>query len=168
MLIALVLLLSATAVFADSEPLRTLDFMAGSWQCTGDVFATPMAPARKSVATVETKWGHDGHWLAFTYAEKKTAEAPMPVTFSGYMGYDPELKKYVVGGVDSMGGYSTSQSDGMTGDSLVFVGPWHMGTMTANGRDTFIHKSERELVHIGEVEMEGKFVKYGQETCWKK
>src|SRR5690242_17014509 len=40
MLIALVLLLSATAVFADhhmtnsDSPLRTLDFMAGSWQCT--------------------------------------------------------------------------------------------------------------------------------------
>jgi hypothetical protein len=42
-----------------------------------------------------------------------------------------------------------------------------MGTMTANGRDTFTRTSERELMHTGEVEMDGKWVKYTHESCTK-
>lgn len=150
-----------------ASPLRQLDFLAGSWKCSGDVFATPISPARKSVGTSEVKWMLDGKWLGFTYAEKKTDAAPEPVTFSGFFGYDPEIRMLVLGGVDNFGGYSTAQSSGWSGDSLVFTGPWHMGTMTVNGRDTFTRKSDREMVHIGEVELEGKWVKYAQETCTK-
>jgi hypothetical protein len=165
-----ILTFTAAIALADhhqpASPLRQLDFMAGAWKCSGDVFATPMGPGRKSVGTADIKWGHDGRWLSFTYAEKKTEVAPMPVTFSGFIGYDAEIKQYVLGGVDSFGGYSTAGSNGVSDDAIVFVGPWHMGTMTANGRDTFT-KSGRELVHSGEVEMDGKWVKYAQETCVK-
>lgn len=168
-LLAITLVASSLAAVAQQPPaeLRKLDFMAGSWKCSGDVFETPMAPAHKSSGTVEVKWSHDGHWLAFTYAEKKSAAAPMPVTFSGYIGFDPEQKQYVLGGVDSLGGYNTEASMGMENDAFVFTGPWHMGTMTANSRDTFTRKSDRELVHIGEVEMNGQWVKFTQDDCMK-
>jgi hypothetical protein len=156
-----------SAAFAAESPLRGLDFMAGSWKCTGEVFETPMAPGRMTSGTAEIQWGLDGNWLAFTYAEKKTKVAPMPVTYSGFIGYDPEIKSFVIGGVDSFGGYSTASSKGLDGDSLVFTGPWHMGTMTTNGRDTFTRKGDRQLIHTGEVEMDGKWVKYTEEKCMK-
>jgi hypothetical protein len=164
--IALFTLIS-TAAFADDSPLRQLDFLAGSWKCSGEAFATPMSPGHKSVSTVETKWALGGHWLTFAFAEKKTDAVPEPVSLSGFFGYDPELAMYVIGGVDSMGGYSTASSKGRDGDTMVFTGPWHMGSMTANSRDTFIRKGDRGLVHVGEVEMDGKWLKYTEETCTK-
>jgi hypothetical protein len=106
--------------------------------------------------------------MAYTYAEKKTAENPTPFTATGYFGYDPETKMLVVGGVDSTGGYATGASKGWVGDALTFEGPWHIGGMTANSRDTFTRKGANEIIHLGELESDGKWIKLGQETCTRK
>jgi hypothetical protein len=63
-----------------------------------------------------------------------------------------------------MGGYNTGASDGWNGDAITFEGPWHLGTQTVKARDTFT-KNGTKLMHVGEMEMDGKWVKYGQETC---
>jgi hypothetical protein len=149
------------------DMLRQLDPLAGMWQCKGIAYTTPWFPEHPTTAEVSQKWILDGKWLAFTYAEKKTDQNPMPFTATGYFGYDPETKMLVVGGVDSGGGYSSGASKGWMGDVLVFEGPWHMGGMTAKARDTFTKKSATEVTHMGEVEWEGKWVKLGQETCTK-
>jgi Protein of unknown function (DUF1579) len=169
--LVIVLLLLATAAVAkqhDENPLRQLDALAGNWQCTGMAFDTPWFPAHPTQGEVTQKWILDGKWLAFTCAEKKTAENPMPFTATGYFGYDPESKMYVVGGVDSTGGYSTGASKGWMNDALTFEGPWHIGGMTAKARDTFTRKSATEVMHTGELEYEGKWMKLSQETCLKK
>lgn len=148
--------------------LRQLDFFAGSWQCSGMAAETPMAPAHATQAEVNSKWGMGGYWLPVTYAEKKTAENPMPFTFTGFFGYDKESQQFVVSGVDSMGGYSSGVSDGWSGDTMVFSGPWHMNGMTASGRDTFTKKGDKQMVHLGEIEMNGTWMKLGEETCTRK
>ena len=175
-LVFLILALAAVAAVADhhteAKPaamgpdpmLKQLEFFTGKWQCSGRAEASPMAPAHATQAEVNAKWGLGGYWVPVTYAEKKTAENPMPFTFTGFFGYDKEMKKFVVGGVDSMGGYSTGASDGWNGDTMVFVGPWHMNGMTANARDTFT-KNGNKLMHTNEVEMDGKWMKMSEETC---
>ena len=172
-----VLVLVATAAAANQhdekkamapDMLRQLDPLAGKWQCKGIAYATPWFPEHPTMGEVSQEWILDGKWLAFTYAEKKTAENPMPFTATGFFGYDPEVKMLVVGGVDSTGGYSTGASSGWVGDVLTFEGPWHIGGMTAKARDTFTTKGASEVTHMGELEYEGKWMKLGQETCTKK
>jgi len=180
-LVFLILVLMAAVALADhhteAKPeampqpdamLRQLDFFTGKWQCSGMAAETPMAKAHATQAEVNAKWDLGGYWVPVTYAEKKTAENPMPFTFTGFFGYDTESKKFIVGGVDNMGGRSTGSSDGWNGDTMVFTGPWKMIGMTANGRDTFLKKGDKQMVHIGEIEMNGTWTKMGEETCTRK
>lgn len=173
--LALILVFAAFAAVAqtaapkpDMKPndkLRELDFLAGSWGCNGTAFATPMGPEHPTSATVGAAWQLGDYWLAFSYAEMQTPKNGMPFAVSGWMGYDMEQKKLVLGSVDAMGGYSTAMSDGWKGDVLTFEGPWHMGPMTAKGRDTFTKKGADEFVHAGFIEQGGKMTKLGEETC---
>ena len=177
LILMVALTLAATAAFANQhdekkamapDMLRQLDPLVGTWQCKGIAYTTPWFPEHPTAATVSQEWTLGGKWLAFTYAEKKSAENPMPFTTTGFFGYDPEVKMLVVVGVDSAGGYSTESGSGWVGDVLTFEGPWHMGAMTAKVRDTFTKKSAREVAHMGELEYEGKWMKLGQETCTRK
>jgi len=159
------LLLAGSAAAMDPNPeLKKLQIFAANYNCTGIAYASPMAPEHPTKATVTGEWTLGGIWVRFSYIENKTDKNSMPVGVRGFFGYDPEIKKFVVGTVDNMGGYSTGASDGWNGDSLTFEGPWHMGTMTTTARDTFT-KTSKGLNHVGELMMDGTWVKYGQETC---
>ena len=159
----------ASSTFADKDPmLRQLDSMTGSYRCSGTAFASPFGPEHPTEGTVEAAWAMNDYWVKFTYAEKKTDRNPMPFSVSGWMGYDPKVRKLAMGGVDNMGGYSTSVSDGWSGDRMVWNGPWNMGETTLNGRDTFIRGNDRELTHIFEIEQDGKWMKLAEEICKKK
>lgn len=147
--------------------LRQLDFLAGNWACKGTSFATPMGPEHPTQGTVSGGWKLGDYWLAFSYAEMSTDKNPMPYAVSGFMGYDMGQKKLSMGGVDNMGGYSTSFSEGWKGDTLTFEGPWHMGPMTMKGRDSFMKKGAEAFVHSASAEMDGKWVKLDEETCTK-
>jgi hypothetical protein len=174
-LLVLAAVLVATAAFADDAPammpnpmVRQLDSLAGMWRCSGTAYATPMGPEHPTAAEVTMKWDLGGYWLPFNYAEKKTAMNANPFRVTGYFGYDPEIKKLVLGSVDNMGGYSTAASDGWNGDTIVFTGPWHMGPTTVTGRDTFRKSGANGLVHTAELEQNGSMTKLGEETCTRK
>lgn len=164
----LVLIVIAGAALAASHtemaPLKKLDPLVGKFQCKGIAYASPMGPEHATAATVETKWMLDGQWAAFTYAEKKTSANPKPFTVTGFLGWDAQTKKFVTGGVDNAGGYGTSESDGWNGDAMLFVGPYHAGGMTMNGRDTFTRTADG-LAHMYELEENGSWKKMSQETC---
>jgi hypothetical protein len=176
--LAIILILTAAAATANqhtekkamaaSDPLKQLEPMIGKWQCTGIAYATPWGPEHPTSGEVAQSWIMDGKWLSFTYAEKKTADNPMPFTVVGYFGYDPELKMYVVGSVDSAGGYATGAGSGWVGDAMTFEGPWHVGGMTSKSRDTFTKKGANQIMHLGELEQNGAWMKLGQETCTRK
>lgn len=175
LILTIALTLVATAAVAKqhsekmaADPMRGLDPLVGKWQCMGTAYKTPWFPEHPTMGDVSQEWILDGKWLAFTYAEKKTAQNPMPFTATGFFGYDPEVKMYVVGGVDSTGGYSTGASSGWVGDVMAFEGPWHIGGMTAKARDTFTKKSANEVTHKGELEYEGKWMTLSEETCTRK
>jgi hypothetical protein len=156
------------AMSAPDPIMQQLDVMVGTWKCSGMAYTTPWFPEHPTTGEVSEKWMLDGKWLAFTYMEKKTAQNPTPFTITGYTGYDPELKMYVIGSVDNNGGYSTGASTGWVGDVMTFEGPWHIGGMTAKSRDTFTKKGANQLTHLGELESNGTWIKLGQETCTRK
>jgi len=163
------LVVAGSALAMDPNPnLKQLAPFAKNYTCSGTAFANPMSPEHPTSASVMGDWTLDGMWVRFSYMESKTAKNPMPVGVRGFFGYDPEIKKFVLGGVDNMGGYSAGSSDGWVGDAITFEGPWHMGTMTTKARDTFTKTAKGGLHHVGEMWMDDKWVKYGEENCTAK
>ena len=166
-LVCLLVFLVAGAAWAQRPAeLKQLDPFVGSYTCKGTVYAGEWGPEHPISMSIDSTWSLGGMWLETKYKEMKTAKNPKPMTGEGLWGYDTELKKLVGGWVDSTGGYQTQQSDGWKGDTIVFVGPYHMG-MTANGRDTFVKKGN-EMTHVFELEMKGTWKKVESDTCKKK
>src|SRR5713226_5023524 len=132
-------LLIATASFAQSatDQLKSLSGFVGTWKCSGKAFASDMGPEHSTTATVNGKWILNAKWLEMRYTEDKNSRNPNPVAVVAQWGWDEGQKKYVAGTVDNMGGYSVAQSSGWNDNSLAFEGPFHMGAMTTQGRDTF-------------------------------
>jgi hypothetical protein len=167
-MVAVVLCLITVAAFGQSNPkLKELDAFAGTWQCTGTAFASPMGPEHPTTATVHGTWVLGGAWMEIQYTEAKSPKNPHPVDVRLFMGYDAQPKALVSGTVDNMGGYSTAQSPGWQNDKLIFSGPSHGGGGTMTGRDTFTRVGKSEMLHDGEIEMKGKWVKINHEICKK-
>jgi hypothetical protein len=141
---------------------QQLQYFAGTWRCTG---ASTMGKGHATTATATLAWELNGFFLNVRYQEKKTPVNPMPLTAVEHWGYSDELKKLVAGQVDNYGGYGTQATSGWEGDTMVWTGDYHsMGTKMPS-RDTFVKKSEHELTHLGEVQMNGAWTKQDEETC---
>ena len=167
-MVAVVLCLITVAAFGQSNPkLKELDAFAGTWQCTGTAFASPMGPEHPTSATVHGAWILGGAWMQIQYTEAKSPKNAHPYDVRMLMGYDAEPKALVSGSVDNMGGYATAQSPGWVKDTMTFSGPTHAGGATTNSRDIFTRVSKNEMRHEAEMEMKGKWVKLDQETCKK-
>lgn len=168
----LVSLVSLSA-FAQSAPMSSsklseLQYFAGNWSCSGTSFAMPSSPEHPTKGMAKAGWTLSNQWLSINYDETKDAKNPHPIMVRLFLGYDPQLKQLVSGSVDNMGGYSTGASDGWMNSMLTFEGPTHMNGMTTKSRETFTKKSATELMHSSSIEMNGKWQKLDEETCWKK
>lgn len=165
--------LVSLAAFAQPAPMASsklseLQYFVGNWSCTGTSFAMGPMPEHATKANVKAWWTLGNQWVQIDYNETKDVKNPNPVMAHVHLGYDPQLKQIISASLDNMGGYSTGASDGWMNSMLVFDGPTHMNGMTAKSRETFTKKSATELVHSSSVEMNGKWQKIDEETCWKK
>ena len=170
-LVYLLVFLVAGAALAQPKPpaeLKQLEPFVGKWSCKGMVYSGEWGPEHPTVFKIDTHWSLGGQWLYTDYKETKTAKNPHPMVGVGLWSYDTDIKKFVGGWVDNTGMYQTQQSDGWKGDDIVFIGPYHVAGMTANGRDTFTKKSATEMTHVFELEMKGNWAKVESDTCWKK
>ena len=173
-LIFVCLTLAATIAAAQEMPkpspkLKELNYFAGTWSCKGEFLGGPnMPPAHPTTSTVKAMWVLGGYWLEINYVEDKTAKNPMPFDGRIFWGWDEGSKKFAAGNIDNTGGYGTETSDGWNGTTLTLEGPSHMGPMTARARDVFTKKSDKELMHSGEIEDNGKWKKMDEETCTRK
>ena len=171
---SLVLLVSLVSLSAFAAPpmkspkLAELEYFVGNWDCKGTSFAMQDNPEHSTMGKAKGWWTLDGQWLAISYDETKDAKNPHPVSARMFLGYDWQLKQIVSGGLDNMGGYATSSSDGWKNNELTLDGPMHTGGMTVKNRDVFTKKSATELMHASYIEMNGKWQKLDEETCWKK
>ena len=164
--------LFATTTFAQApmkaSKLADLQWFVGNWDCTGTTFAMADMPQHPTKAKAKGAWALGDQWMALTYDEVKDAKNPHPIMARLYIGYDPELKQLISGSLDNMGGYSTGATNGWNNSMLTFEGPMHSGGMTSKQRETFTKKSATELMHSSSIEVNGKWQKLDEETCWKK
>jgi hypothetical protein len=166
--IALLSLLLATSLFAADAPkpdpkLKELDYFTGTWACKGT--ETFDGPTIHYTETVVGTWILNHFWLDIRVTQQKSKENAMPFAGRGFLGYDAEAKKFVVGWVDNTGGYETSQFDGWDGNKISWEGTYHMGTMSAKGRDVFTKVTAKKQTHTFELEQGGKWVEVMNETC---
>ena len=146
--------------------MSQLAYFEGSWTCDGKMMQTPMSPAGAMKSTAEIRKDLNGFFQTGTI---KGTMANMP-PFEGrfHSTYDPGAKKFVMMWVDNMGGWAQSTSSGWSGDSMVYEGDSHMGPQTVKGRDTFTKSGPTSMKHSWEMQMDGKWMPAGEETCTKK
>lgn len=146
--------------------MSNLAFFEGSWSCSGEGAMEPGGPMMKMNSSVEARSGLGGFWQVGTV--KVPATGGMPA-FEGmfHTTWDPAAKQYVMLWVDNMGGWSTSRAPGWVSDAFVYTGEGQMGDKKMATRDTFTRKADGSMVHLGEMQVEGKWVKAMEETCKK-
>lgn len=167
----LVLCLGAALAAQQGPPkpaaeMAQLAFLDGNWTCTGKMFETPMGPAGDMTTSAMIRKDLNGHFQTGTV--KGTSKVLPPFEGRFHATYDPGKKQFVMLWVDNMGGYAQSTSSGWNGDTLVYEGEGHMGGQTMKSRDTFTKKGPAAMQHTWDVEVNGKWVQAGDETCTKK
>ena len=146
--------------------MSQMAYFEGSWTCDGKMMATPMGPAGTMKSTADIRKDLNGFFQTGTI---KGTMANMP-PFEGrfHVTYDSGAKQFVMMWVDNMGGWSQSMTPGWTGDSLVYEGESHMAGQTVKGRDTFTKAGPTSMKHSWEMQLDGKWMPAGEETCTKK
>lgn len=146
--------------------MAQITYFEGTWACSGKMFESPMGPAGAMTSNVEVRKDLNGHFQTGTI----TGSSPNMPPFEGRFNatYDAGMKQYVMLWVDNMGGWSQSASLGWKGDSMVYEGDSHMGGQTMKGRDTFTKSGAASMKHTWELQVNGKWMLVGDETCQKK
>ena len=145
--------------------MSQLAFFEGSWTCTGKTMETPMGPAGPTKSTADVRTDLNGHFQTGVIKGSMSG-ATMEGRFNAT--YDPSTKQFVMFWVDNMGAWAQNTSSGWKGDTMVYEGTGHMGGQTMKGRDTFTKSGATSMKHSWEVEMNGKWMPAGEETCTKK
>jgi uncharacterized protein DUF1579 len=147
--------------------MKQLDFFLGTWKCDGKMLANPMGPEHAMKTTATGKTDLDGFWVSVRVEEKKTKDSPMPIKGNFQMTYDAAGKKFQAVWVDNFGGWGPATSTGWEGDKMTFTGEMFGGGQKMGSRDSFTKKSDKEMVHVGEMQMGGKWSTMMEETCKK-
>ena len=146
--------------------MSQLDFFEGTWNCQGKTNASPFGPAGTMTSTARIQDDLGGFWQ--TGSVKGTMEKMPPFEAVFHTTYDSAGKQFVMTFFDNMGGWARSTSRGWQKDQLVYEGDMNMpGQKPMRGRDTFT-RSGASLKHTWEMQMDGKWVPLGEETCTKK
>jgi len=171
---AAVVLLTSGAVRAEEKAaaaprpaseMAQMKVFESKWSCTGSVNASPSGPAHRTVATV---YGHrdlGDFWVSGRYHESKTPESPVPLEGMFHMTWDPGAKRFVMLWLDNTGGWAQETSPGWVGDTIVLTGEGWFGGQKLGERDTFTRKGTAELAHTYDLNMNGQWTQFGQETC---
>lgn len=148
-----------------SPELAKLAFFAGDWSCKGKVEPSPFGPAHATAGKVRVSKEIGGFWYMGRYLETKTAENPHPMVFQFVQGYDGTAKAFTMDCFDAFGSHCHQTSAGWQNDKLVYTGEASGSGPATPVRDTFTKTGAASLEHLGEMQMEGKWVTIDHETC---
>jgi hypothetical protein len=146
--------------------MSQIAFFEGTWTCQGKTFESPMGPAGAMKGTADIRKDLNGHFQTGTIKGSMPNMPPFEGRF--HVTYDVGMKQFVMLWVDNMGGRSQSTSSGFKGDTMLYEGEGHMAGQTSKSRDTFTKKGPSSMRHAWEMEIGGKWIPLGDETCQKK
>lgn len=146
--------------------MEQVAFFEGSWTCQGKTFETPMGPAGEMTSTADIRKDLNGHFQSGAIKGTLANQPPFEGRF--HVTYDTGMKQFVMLWVDNMGGWAQSTSSGWKGDTITYEGEGHMGGHTMKSRDTFTRGGANSMKHAWAMQMDGKWMPAGEETCTKK
>ena len=146
--------------------MSQIAYFEGTWTCQGKTFDSPMGPAGAIKGTADIRKDLNGHFQSGTIKGSMPNMPPFEGRF--HVTYDVGMKQFVMIWVDNMGGRAQSTSTGFKGDTMVYEGEGHMGGQTMKSRDTFTKSGPSSMRHTWEMQMDGKWMPLGDETCQKK
>jgi hypothetical protein len=149
-----------------SPEMAKLDFFEGNWSCQGKTNQSPLGPAGALTSTARVQDNLGGFWQSGTI--KGTMPNMPPFEGMFHVTYDTGAKQFLMLWVDNMGGWARSTSAGWQADKLVYEGESHMpGMQPMKSRDTFT-RGAGTMKHMWEMQVDGKWLAIGEETCSKK
>jgi hypothetical protein len=147
-----------------SKEMAQLKSYEGSWVCHGSAPEGPLGPAQKSTTSIKIHGDLDGMWLSGRVDEAASKENPHAYKGMLHMSYDAAAKNFLMIWVDNLGGWATQTSPGWEADKMVWLGDGTMTGKKVGARDTFTKKGA-ELQHLGELQLDGKWVVVQDEVC---
>jgi len=170
-MLALVVLPALQTALAQGSPpsgppkeMTELKSYEGSWDCHGGAPDGPLGPAHKSATTVKIHSDLDGMWFSGRFEEAASKENPHAYRGMMHMNYDAAAKNFLQIWVDNLGGWAKQTSSGWDGDKMVWLGEGTLAGKTIGARDTFTKKGA-DLQHLGELQLDGKWVVVQDEVC---
>lgn len=159
---------SMASVMQPSPELGAIQWMTGTWKCSGKATASPMGPEHPTEAEVKADTTLGGKWMVAHYREKKTAQNPNPIAGDEYWGYDPAGKMWTRVVLDNTGSFGTCTSKGWESGKLVWACDGMAMGQKMKTHETFVQKSPSELGYSGEMAgADGKFAPFGDLNCKK-
>jgi hypothetical protein len=154
----------AAAAPRPAPEMAQLKAFEGSWACQGTMEPSPFGPGGKMTSTVRSRTELGGFWQTGVVKGASPGLPPFEGQFQAT--YDPVGQRLVMLWVDNMGGWSHTTAPDWKGDAAVFAGDSFMAGKRFATRDTFT-KGRGTLRHTSEIEVDGKWLKLGDETCRK-
>jgi hypothetical protein len=159
---------SAPADPAQPPPqLAELAAFAGRWKCEGTIPAVESTPAQSTRASLTIASDLDRFWYSGREVRERTKADPRAITRQFFWTFDPAMRQFVGGWLDSRGGWLTHTSPGWQKEALVFVGHIMSGPARRAARETFTRPDARGFTRTFEVLNELTWVKVAEETCRK-
>ncbi|MEZ0311140.1 MAG: hypothetical protein ACAI38_05175 [Myxococcota bacterium] len=166
--------LSTTAFAGEMPPKAAPNSMleaafkdaAGTWTCTGTWNDPASGKSMTMTSKAKIAKALNGHQYTAEFSSPKTGDMPAMKSNAEWH-YDPISKGLVGNMVCDSGDVSRSTSNGVQGQTIIWVSE---GTMMGNPmkmRATHTTKSAKEMTMVYEVEANGNWAKMGDETCKK-
>jgi hypothetical protein len=158
LLLLLGILLLATAVFAQMEPMKPvpehqkLNYFVGSWTSEGDLKPGPMGPGGKVTMNEDNQWMEGNFFVVIRSTFKITGMGNG--TAIAFMGYDPQEKVYTYDEFNSMGEVTHSKGT-LDGDTWTWLNDMKMGPQTMKGKFTMKILSPTSYTYKYEMSMDG-------------
>jgi hypothetical protein len=153
------------AIPKPAAELDQLKQMAGSQNCNGKMFASPMGPEGPMKGKITIKADLGGHFYAMRWDGAKSKTMPA-MSAACWWGYDAAKKMFTESCVDSMGGTGTGTSKGWEGDKWVWDEDMTMGPQKMKGKTTVTKGKGKEVKVTSEMTgPDGKSMPIWETTC---
>jgi hypothetical protein len=142
-----------------------LDYLVGTFDCEGEVLATPFSDRTPLKRTLSSKRDLDGHWLFMRIDEAATSARPQPVSGNWQLAFDRSKGCFVGLWSDNLGRWAVQTSPGWEGDSLAFTGDTLVDGKPGSVRDTLTRRSADEMLFVVEFRIDGAWTRYLESAC---
>jgi hypothetical protein len=157
-----------TAPAAPAPELDKIKFLAGTFACDASRPASDGAPEQHYKGRFAGKLDLGGFFVTFQYADLKAKDHPTVLQSSGFLGWDPGLRRFVFAAADSTGLSFLLRADVPPVDQYEFKGN---ATASFNRHVPTLYTVTRTMkgfdIAAEGADADGQMVKRSQMTCTK-